>query len=261
MNNELGGRKYEIRIIRDGARKGAQNMGLDEAVLEGVIAGTSQPTIRLYGWEPATLSIGYFQSLKSEVDLEACQRFGVDVLRRSTGGGAVFHQFEVTYSLVAPVGFCGIPEGILPSYQCICQGIICGLKRLGVESQFVPLNDIIASGKKVSGNAQTRRKGIILQHGTILLRVDVDKMFTVLKVPSEKMRDKIVQDVKQRVTGISDVLGREVGFEETSEALASGFVDALGCTLVPGAFTATELALAEQLAQDKYASAKWNEKR
>jgi len=95
----------------------------------------------------------------------------------------------------------------------------------------------------------------------VLLRVDVEKMFTVLKVPSEKMRDKIIQDVKQRVTGISDVLGRDVGFDETADALAAGFVDALGCSLVPGDFSSAELALAEQLAHDKYASAAWNEKR
>jgi lipoate-protein ligase A len=247
-----------FRLIMDSTRQGALNMGIDEAVLEGVIAGTSQPTLRLYGWQPPTLTIGYFQSIKEEADLEACRRLGVDCIRRTTGGGSVLHEFEVTYSIVAPIGFSGIPEPILDSYRYICQGIIRGVHELGVEAQFVPLNDIVAKGRKISGNAQTRRKGIILQHGTILLDVDVEKMFTVLKVPSEKMKDKLIQDVKQRVVGLRELIGTNLTFEDAANALSKGFEQALGCDLVIGAVSPDEMERAEVLAQEKYANPVWN---
>lgn len=250
-----------LRLIMDGHNPGALNMGIDEAVLEGVIAGMSEPTLRLYGWNPATLTIGYFQGLSEEADLAACAGYGISCIRRVTGGGAVLHEHEVTYSLIAPVGFAGIPEAILDSYAFICQGILLGLQPLGIEAQFVPLNDIVAGGKKISGNAQTRRHGVILQHGTILLAVDVDKMFSVLKVADEKIKDKLIATVKERVTGLSNLLGREVGFVQTQMALREGFAEALGVNLVTGFLTAAERVRAEQLAADKYRSNGWNAKR
>ncbi len=236
-------------------------MGLDEAILERVISGKSEPTLRLYAWDPICLTIGYFQSRADEADLAACERFGIDCIRRTTGGGAVLHEFEVTYSIVAPVGFAGIPANILESYRFICDGIIRGVSALGVKAQFVPLNDIIAGGKKISGNAQTRRQGVVLQHGTILLDVDVEKMFTVLKVPSEKMRDKLVKDVKERVTGLKGLLGRDVGFDEAGYCLQQGFAEALGVSLTYGQFTSEEETEGERLALSKYATREWNEKR
>jgi len=156
----------------------------------------------LYGWKPSAVSIGYFQGLEEEVDLAVAQKEGVSVVRRITGGGAVFHDAELTYSFVTRE----FEENILDSYRQICGAVLSGLKTIGIEGQFAPLNDLILGGKKFSGNAQTRKNGVLLQHGTILLDVDVDRMFSLLKVPSEKMRDKIVSDVKMRVTGIGTLI-------------------------------------------------------
>ncbi len=231
-----------IRLLKTGHRDGAWNMGVDEALMKTC----TEPVLRLYGWNPPTVSIGYFQGLEEEVDLHACNRHGVDVVRRITGGGAVFHDAELTYSFVTR----DFRENIIDSYQDVCAGILSGLKTIGVDGQFVPLNDLVVGGKKFSGNAQTRKGGVLLQHGTILLNVDVDKMFELLKVPSEKMRDKIVQNVKERVTGI----GRT--FDRTADALEAGFAGHFGAALVPMELSDEQARLAEAFAE-RYRSDAW----
>jgi lipoate-protein ligase A len=247
----------KVRLLTTGFKSAYENMSIDEAVLIHA-QKNHQSTLRFYGWRPSAISIGYFQSLKEEVDLNECQKQHIDCIRRVTGGGAVFHEAEVTYSLIAPVDGQFIPQDIISSYKKICQGIIEGLKNLGIESQFVPLNDIIASGKKISGNAQTRKKNVLLQHGTILLDVNVEKMFHLLKVPQEKLRDKIIKDVKQRVVGVKNLSGKQVDFKSCQEALIKGFEKALTLEYEKTPLTASELAMAEELKDKKYTLPKWN---
>jgi lipoate-protein ligase A len=138
---------------------------------------------------------------------------------------------------------------------------VAGCAALGVEAGFVPLNDIVSGGKKISGNAQTRKHGCILQHGTVILSVDVDEMFSLLKVPSEKMKGKLIEDVKARVSSLSALTGRELGFEEAVPAFREGFASALGVELVPGSPSALELAMAAQLGSEKFGSPAWTAKR
>ncbi|MEK7633535.1 MAG: biotin/lipoate A/B protein ligase family protein [Patescibacteria group bacterium] len=247
----------KIRLLTTGFKSAYENMAIDESVLLHA-QKSHQATLRFYGWQPAAISIGYFQSLKEEVDLDECQKQQVDYIRRVTGGGAVFHQAEVTYSLIAPVDGQFIPQDIISSYKKICQGIIEGLKNLGIESQFVPLNDITSSGKKISGNAQTRKKNVLLQHGTVLLDVDVEKMFSLLKVPQEKMRDKLIKDVKQRVIGVRGLLGKKIEFESCQEALIKGFKKALKLEYEKTPLTASELAMVQELKDNKYTRSEWN---
>jgi lipoate-protein ligase A len=250
-----------LRLLETGANPAAFNMAFDEAVLEAVSAGESPPSLRLYSWDPPAISIGYFQGMREEIDLEACARLGVEAVRRATGGGAVFHDAEITYSLVVPEGHALAPPDILESYRLICAGIVAGLALLGVESGFAPINDIVSGGKKVSGNAQTRKKGCLLQHGTLLLDVDVEKMFALLLVPQEKLKGKLIEDVKARVTGLRGILGREVGFREIADCLAAGFASAWGAELVPGQPSEKELARAVELARNKYGTAEWRMRR
>ncbi len=253
------------------------NMAIDESVLDHVASGNSQPTLRLYGWNPPAVSIGYFQSLEDELDLSACERFGVNYVRRVTGGGAVFHDKEITYSIHIPMSLGLVPTDILESYRAVSNGVIFGLRDFGLDVQFVPLNDLILNGKKISGNAQTRKKGVILQHGTILLEVDVDKMFELLKVPDEKMKGKMIETIKERVTSVSAVLlERHAGvdstengatdfenlFNKTYDALKNGFCQAFpGVEFVDGGLSESEKSLAEKLAVEKYGSDEWNRKR
>jgi lipoate-protein ligase A len=250
------------RLLLMGNADAFTNMAIDEAVLRQVAAGASLPTLRFYGWKPSAISIGYFQGLELEVDLAACHSRGVDVIRRLTGGGAVYHdtEGEVTYSLAVLESYPGIPRKVLDSYGFLCNGLVMGLDILGVAAEFRPINDIVANGKKISGNAQTRRYGGILQHGTLLCDVDPHLMFTLLKVPNEKFRDKLIQGVEERVTSIRRELGGG-DREAVTRALVAGFARALDVALEPGVLTDQEIALAETLRMEKYATPAWNQKR
>jgi lipoate-protein ligase A len=237
-------------------------MAMDEAILRARSEGRAPNTIRLYRWRPSAVSIGYFQSLEEEVDLEACQRMGVDVVRRLTGGGAVYHDHEgeITYSLIAPETDPKVPRDIPESYRVICGCLVRALGHLGLKAEFRPINDILVGGRKVSGNAQTRRLGVVLQHGTVLIECDVRKMFTVLKVSEEKIRDKLIRTAEERVTSIRRELGRQVSFGEVREALIKGFEEGLDIRLEPGEPSDYEMELVEVL-RERYRSGEWLRRR
>ena len=169
--------KEQWRLLKTENNSAFTNMAIDRAVLVANSKGKAPPTVRFYTWKPPAISIGYFQSLKKKLILDACKDLGVDYVRRITGGGAVFHDKELTYSIVIPESNPKVPKNILESYRRICGAVIKGLKHLWIESKYAPINDIIVNSKKISGNAQTRKLKTVLQHGTILMDVDVDKMF------------------------------------------------------------------------------------
>ncbi len=230
------------------------NMALDESISEHVIQQKSLPTIRFFQWKPSAVSIGYFQSLEQEVNQKKCAELGIDVVRRRTGGGAVYHdsEGEITYSVIAPEKL--FPKGITESYWEICGWIVKGLSYLGISAEFKPINDIIVNGKKISGNAQTRRNGILLQHGTVLYDVDVEKMFSVLKVGEAKISDKLIASAKERVTCVKN--HSSVSREQLYEALQKGFCE--NKKIETGNPADSELALAQKLAEEKYSSREWN---
>ena len=239
----------KIRLLETGYNTAALNMAIDEALMESI---GQMPVLRIYGWQPPAVSIGYFQSIKEEVDLEKCNEIGIDVVRRLTGGGAVLHEFELTYSFITKQ----YPRNIMESYRWICEAIVISINRLGFDASFVPLNDIAVKGKKVSGSAQTRRNGVLLQHGTLLLGVDVDKMFCVLKVPSEKLRDKIIKDVKERVTSLAGTT-----FDDMALSLKTNFATKFDANLLADSLSTEEISRARWLAERKYSSKEWNLRR
>lgn len=251
----------EWRFLLTDADTAAKNMAIDRAVLVANSNGKVLPTVRFYQWDPPAISIGYFQSLEDEVDLTNCNRLGVDFVRRITGGGAVFHEHELTYSIVIPESHPQISKNILESYGRICGAIIKGLSNIGIESEYKPINDIIADGKKISGNAQTRKMKTVLQHGTILMDVDVDKMFSLLRVPNEKIRDKLISDVKQRVTSINHVLNKKISFKNVAGAMKKGFEEEFSIKLKKGTLTDEEIELTEKFERECFSDKKWNHKR
>jgi lipoate---protein ligase len=241
----------KIRTLETGYNSGAWNMALDEVLMNCINCRHNMPILRIYGWHPPTVSIGYFQSMDEEVDIKRCRQIGIDVVRRITGGGAVLHESELTYSFVTNV----YPKNIMESYNLICEPIVMCINKLGFNAKFAPLNDIIVNGKKVSGNAQTRKKDTLLQHGTIILNVNVEKMFSVLKVPSEKVKDKMIEDVKGRVRGLNKT------FEQVAYNLKESFSEKFGAEIIVDDLTIKEEESTKKLVKEKYTSDQWNRKK
>jgi lipoate-protein ligase A len=251
---------YPIRLLETGFRDCFYNMGLDEALLESVAAG-AMPALRFYGWNPPAVSIGCFQGLAEEVDVEACKRRGFDITRRISGGGAVLHKSELTYSIILPLAHPLAKKDLNESYIMLCAGLLEGLRLLGIRAVFSGINDILAGGKKVSGSAQTRRLGCLLLHGTVLLDSDIDEMFEALKVPQEKMKGKTLSagtaEVKERVTDVKTLLGRALPFDEAVQVFREGFARAIGLEYIASAPLPHEEKRAAELAEEKFSTKEW----
>lgn len=241
-------------MIRLEVHDAYMNMGIDEMLLEFIRGKRSDPTIRFYRWKPSTVSIGRFQSMEKEVNIQRCRELGVNYIRRITGGGAVFHDFsgEITYSIIAPLSY--FPQGIRESYEFICNWVVSGLSIIGLDASFAPINDILIDGKKISGNAQTRREGILLQHGTVLYDTDIKTMFSVLNVSAEKISDKAIKSAEERVTSVKKYA--KTSIEELYDALVQGFTK--GKEFEFGSLRSEELIRARELAKAVYSTDAWN---
>ncbi len=234
------------------------HMAVDEALLIGVGENESLATLRFYRWNQPAVSIGYFQDIFQEVKLNNCKKDKVAIFRRMTGGGAVYKdpQGELNYSLVIKENHPLIPADIQKSYHAIQQGVIKGLKILGLDAVISGINDITLKGKKISGNAQTRKKGVILQHGTLLLNFDVDKMLKYLNIPIEKISDKNIKKIEDRVGTIKEHLP-DITFPILEKAIKKGFESVFKTKLRLKSLSTSEKKLAEKLRSEKYATDKW----
>ncbi|MGE5559798.1 MAG: biotin/lipoate A/B protein ligase family protein [Chloroflexota bacterium] len=254
----------------------AENMAVDEAIMIAHRAGRVPPTLRFYAWNPPTLSLGYSQSFAREVDRDACERHGVAWVRRPTGGRAVLHHRELTYSVVVSEAL--LPGGILPTYLKISSGLLRGLRACGVDAALtapgLKEHDLTAAcfdapsayeltvdGRKLVGSAQVRRDGVILQHGSILTDFDADLLASVLRVRDEESRPRLARVLESRAISLRHVLGHEPEWGALADAIAAGVAAEMDLELVPGALTAEEGELARELARDKYGTAAWNEMR
>jgi len=231
-------------------------MALDEAMLQLREQDKIPNTLRLYRILPSGVTIGYFQRVKDSVNLDYIREHEIPLTRRITGGGSVYHDGsgEVTYSVVADISDVG--EDVLESYQRICRGIVYALRIFGVRAEFKPINDVVVDGKKISGSAQTRKKKALLQHGTFMYATDLDKLSQCLRAPREKLESHGVSSIRDRVTTLSEIIGRRPGLSEVLEALKKGFSQALGVELKPSRLTKEELLLAEKLIA-KYKDEEW----
>ena len=255
------------RLLELSTHDAFMNMAIDEAILIARAMGRAPNTVRFYRWDPSAVSLGMFRSVEEDVHLDACRRLGVDVVRRPTGGGTVYHDRdgEITYSVVVDAASLGNPD-VPRSYEIICAGLVRACELLGLKAEMHPggprqCPNIIINGKKISGNAQVWRKGVILQHGTFLVRVDLARMFTVLKAPWQAPLEEIVRRAERKITSVERELGRPVRVEEAYEALVQGFSEALNARLEPGELTEFELRLAEELYRTKYTREEWNLRR
>jgi lipoate-protein ligase A len=263
------------RVIRSGAADGATNMAVDEALLRAVARGEARAALRLYAWEPPCLSLGRGQPV-DDVDRRAVRAAGYDLVRRPTGGRAILHIDELTYSVVAPQDDPRVRGSIVESYRRLSSGLVRAVERLGVgqivadqrleghaagESDVqgpvcfeVPSDyEITAGGKKLVGSAQMRAQGVVLQHGTIPLHGDIARICPLLAQHPDPVR------VRARATTVERALGRTVSWEEAAQALITAFEETLDLRLVPDQLTQNERAAARELREEKYATSGWTE--
>lgn len=272
------------RYIDSGNGSPAFNMALDEALLDWHSEGRTPPIIRFYGWDPASLSIGYFQKIEKEVDMEAVKKHGLGFVRRPTGGRGVLHEHELTYSVIVSEEHPEMPQTVTEAYRVISEGVLRGFQKLGLEAYFaVPRTteerealksprsavcfdapswyELVVEGRKVAGSAQTRQKGVILQHGAILLDLDEDKLFSLFKYPNDRVKERMQKAFKSKAVAIKEISGRSVSFEEAKRAFKEGFAEGLNIDLEPYTLTDEELEYVQNLAKTKYESDEWNFKR
>src|SRR6185312_15307752 len=224
-------------IVDTDARIGAENMALDEAIMEAVGAGDSPPTLRFYQWAPPCLSLGKRQPLDG-VDLAACRADGVDVVRRATGGWAILHTDEMTYSIALRPDDPRVSGAILDTYRTLSEGLIHGLRLLGANAEMNPVipggaqntsaacfevpsaYEITLGERKLIGSAQTRPAGKVLQHGSLPLFGDIARVARYLTFTSEVQRTALTAHLRERATTLSDALGHSVTFAEAAQAMA-----------------------------------------
>jgi lipoate-protein ligase A len=252
------------RLLKLETHSAFMNMAIDEAVLRVKMENLVPNTLRFYCWNPSAVSIGRFQDVENEVLLDNCRSFGVDVVRRITGGGTVYHsaEDEITYSVVVRKSDLDASD-ITSVYAKIYDGLAGAVKILGLRADFNVGDkghcpNITVNGRKISGSAQCHKGGVVLQHGTFLVDVDLKKMFTFLRVPWGKTCLEVAGVARRKITSIREALGRDVSIAEVNEALINGFQKALSIKLVDGELTDHERELAEKLFMQKYATIKWN---
>jgi lipoate-protein ligase A len=261
------------RWLDTGVADGPTNMAIDEAILCAVAVGLALPTLRFFAWQPPCLSLGQAQPF-ADVDWAACLARGYDVVRRPTGGRAILHTDELTYSVAAPEAEPRVAGGIVESYRRLSEGLLEGLRLMGVpgieahhpeaagNSPGEPVcfespstYEITVANKKLVGSAQVRREGVVLQHGTLPLAGDIARICDALASHPDPRR------VRTRATTVESVLGRPVSFHKAAEAIARGFASALNLELTPGDLLPQERAWAGAFRRERYATDEWSQRR
>jgi lipoate-protein ligase A len=252
-------------------------MAIDEAIGRAVAARLVPPTLRLYAWEPPCVSLGRHQSLMA-VDTACCATRGYHIVRRPTGGRAILHTDELTYSIVTPPDHPLMEGLVLDSYLRLSQGLIEGLRRLGIDARPAPETnragpdvsaacfevpsayEILAGGRKLMGSAQARRSDHVLQHGSLPLTGDLMRVVDCLILPSEAEREALRRSLSAHAVTVEELLVRPVTFQEAADALIAGFTEALQIELIPGYLTPRERAWVAELVAEKYGNPDWTER-
>ena len=268
--------KTTWRLIRSSSGRGAWNMAVDEAILEACGRGESLPTLRLYSWEPACLSLGYAQPV-NDVDLNSLHQHGWDLVRRPTGGRAILHTDELTYAVIGPQHESRLAGGVLESYQVLSKALLEALHRLSIpaQAQEKPVSatgadpkgpvcfempssyEITVNSKKLIGSAQARRKGAVLQHGSFPLFGDLARIIDVLSFPDEVSAKQAAARLHERAITAEEILGKQLDWGTAAQAFTEAFKAALHLDLQLGALTADEQSRAEELLEKKYAHPEW----
>jgi lipoate-protein ligase A len=267
-------------FINSGACRPSFNMALDEALLDWHSEGLMPPIVRFYGWNPVTLSIGYFQNVNKEINMEEVKKHNLGFVRRPTGGRGVLHEHELTYSIIVSEEYPNMPATVTEAYRVLSEGLLIGFQKLGLDAYFsVPDTDekksdlknpksavcfdapswyeLVVEGKKVAGSAQTRQKGVILQHGAILLDLDEDKLVSLFNYPSEDVKARVRRGLPEKAVAINRLRETPASMEECVEAFKEGFAEGLDVNLEPYALTKEQIEYVKALESRRYAHDDW----
>ncbi|RHW38487.1 lipoate--protein ligase family protein [Lysinibacillus yapensis] len=273
--------KAKWYFINSGPCSPSYNMALDEALLDLHSTGEIPPVIRFYEWNPATLSIGYFQRAHRDIDFEALNAQNLGFVRRPTGGRAVLHEHELTYSVIVTEQYPDMPASVTEAYRVISEGLLLGFKNLGLDAYFsVPDTEqqredlkkpksavcfdapswyeLVVEGKKVAGSAQTRQKGVILQHGAILLDLDEEKLLSVFKFSSPEVKEKMRKKLPEKAVAIRQLTDKDISIDQCVDSFKKGFEEALDIELVPYELTEEQRNYVKKIEETKYLNDEWN---
>ena len=266
-----------FRLLRHDPATGAWNMAVDEAISLAIGEGLVPPTLRFYAWAPPCVSLGRNQRL-ADVDLARTAALGYQVVRRPTGGRAILHTDELTYSVCASPEHPLMHGYVLDSYLRISEGLAVGLRRLGIPAEPAPganragpdvsaacfevpsAYEIIASGtggRKILGSAQARRAKSVLQHGSLPLTGDLTRVVDCLAFTDETEREALRRSLVGHAATAEELAGRNISYAEALAALSIGVAETLGIELIEAELTAQERAWADELLRDRYANAEW----
>ncbi|MCR6110481.1 lipoate--protein ligase family protein [Bacillus sp. A301a_S52] len=258
-------------------------MAMDEKLMDWHRAGHIYPVVRFYGWMPATLSVGYFQKVHKEINFEAVKKHKLGFVRRPTGGRGVLHDDELTYSVIVSEDHPDMPESVTEAYRVISAGLLEGFGRLGLKAEFaIPQTkaeremlknprsavcfdapswyEMVVEGRKIAGSAQTRQKGIILQHGSIIRSLDEDKLFDLFLYPSERVRERMQKGFKSKAAAIDELISEPPSLEVMKKNFRSGFETALNVQFEELVLTTSQEKEIHNLAKVKYSQKEWNYK-
>lgn len=267
--------KEKWLFIDSGDCSPAFNMALDDALLNWHSKELIPPVIRFYGWKPPALSIGYFQKTKNKINLEAVKQYGYGMVRRPTGGRAVLHDDELTYSVIVSEKHPDMPGSVTEAYRVISEGLLRGFQALGIHAEFALPDkqaaetgsavcfeepswyELIAEGRKAAGSAQTRQKGVILQHGSIPISVDENKLFDLFIYPSNRARERAQRSFGSKAAAINQLRSEPVSLKEVKRVFLNGFEEALDVEFLPYTLTAEQLRDVRELAKTRYENDDW----
>ncbi len=259
------------RFLDTGTQDAALNMAIDEAVLLRHLEGQAPPTLRVFRWTQPSISLGRFQQVEREINLERCERQGIALVRRPTGGRAVYHRDEFTYSFVSGRAY-GIPAGIVAAYAYLAQGLIAALEQVGVHAELSEGRvskqpsaacfasstqaDLTSSGFKLIGSAQVWKDDALLQQGSLPIDDRSAEFYSLLRFPDEDARAQALAQYREMTTPLH-TFAPHVTWDEIAQAFRAGFSQALQVEFQPGELTDEEWTLARRLAEEKYSKLSW----
>lgn len=265
----------EWRILPFQTFNASENMAIDEAILLSADSGKSPPTLRFYGWSPPAVSLGYFQDFIREVNLNNCRSMGVDIVRRPTGGKAVLHENEITYSVISSKDNPLFPDNILGTYKVISSCLIEALVSMGINASVVESGyrqngtnvlkslcfsepsrfELLVAGRKICGSAQVRTKNAFLQHGSLLLSFEPERAVKLLcPEPAPDLSDKLGRSV----TSVNEYSDNFSSRSEAVRILKDSFRKILNIKFSEGTLTPGEQAEKIRLIKEKYSTEDWN---